>query len=84
MRASDATDPANLSNNLRLLYALQREEGATPPYVVQFGGIIFTPEDQGADAATTRYTAYDPWQLLMSRPIQTANAPNSPPPTTVR
>lgn len=65
-----STSPAYLTNNRRLLYALRRELGASPPYVVRFGGILPSLEDQGADAATTRYTAYDPWQYLYSRPAR--------------
>jgi hypothetical protein len=69
----DPDSPANLTNNRRLLFALQRWKGATPPYQPIFGGIITTPEDQGSDAPTTRYTAQDPWQLLMSRPIRSSD-----------
>jgi hypothetical protein len=32
-------------------------------------------EDEGADVPTTRYTAYDPWQLLMARPIRDDGTP---------
>src|ERR1051326_388914 len=51
----DADSPANLTNNRRLLFALQRMIGADPPYQPLFGGIIMTPEDQGTDTPTTRY-----------------------------
>lgn len=64
-------DPAGLTNNRRLLFAVRRE--LTPPdtpYVPRFGGILMPIEDQGADAPTTRYTAYDPWQYMMSRPFR--------------
>lgn len=63
-------DPAYLTNNRRLIYALRRELHASPPYVCRFGGIVMPLEDQGADATTTRYTAYDPWQLMYSRPAR--------------
>lgn len=67
----NSDDPALLTNNRRLLYAVRRELGATPnPYVCRFGGIVMTLEDQGADAPTTRYTAYDPWQYMLSRPAR--------------
>ncbi len=69
----DPDSPASLTNNRRLLFALQRWKGATPPYQPIFGGIITTPEDQGSDAPTTRYTASDPWQYLMSRPIRSSD-----------
>jgi hypothetical protein len=65
-----ADSPANLTNNRRLCYAVRRELHADPPYVCRFGGIFQSLEDQGADAPTTRYVAYDPWQLLMSRPAR--------------
>ncbi len=63
-------DPPVISNNVRLIYILQRWPNATPPYQPIFGGILFTVEDQGSDAPTTRYTAFDPWQLMMSRPVR--------------
>lgn len=66
----DADSPANLTNNRRLLFALQRIQGADPPYQPLFGGIIMTPEDQGADTPTTRATVYDAWQYMMSRPVR--------------
>lgn len=66
----DPDSPALLTHNRRLLFALRYEMGADPPYVCRFGGIITNFEDQGADAPTSRYTAYDPWQYLMSRPIR--------------
>ncbi len=66
----DATDPANLTNNRRLIFAFRREAGSAPPYIVRFGGIVQTIEDQGTDIPVSRYTAYDPWQYLMSRPVR--------------
>jgi len=66
----NSDDPAYLTNNKRLLYALRRELGASPPWVARFGGIVMPIEDQGADAPTTRYTAYDPWQYMLSRPFR--------------
>ncbi len=66
----DADSPANLTNNRRLLWALQKWEGYFPPYQPIFGGIVTIAEDQGADAPTTRYTAHDPWQYMMSRPVR--------------
>lgn len=66
----DPDSPAAVSNNLRFIFALQRWQGYSPPYQPIFSGILMTPEDTGADAPTTRYTAYDPWQYLMSRPAR--------------
>jgi hypothetical protein len=66
----NADSPANLSHNLRFIYALRREMGASPPYVCRFAGILMQPEDQGTDAPTTRYTAFDPWQYMFNRPAR--------------
>lgn len=66
----DPDSPAMLTNNARLLYALRREGGTPYPYVCRFGGIVMNLEDQSGDSPTSRYTAYDPWQLLMSRPVR--------------
>jgi hypothetical protein len=66
----NADDPAVLANNRRMLFQLQREQGADPPWQPRFGGIVTVMDDQGADAPTTRYTAHDPWQYLMSRPVR--------------
>ncbi len=62
------TSQANLAQASRLMYALQRQKGSDPPYQPIFGGIVTIIEDQGTDAPTTRYTAHDPWQYMMSRP----------------
>ncbi len=73
-----ADDPALLTNNRRLLYGMRRELRASPsdpPYVCRFGGILMSVEDQGTDAPTTRYTAFDPWQYMMNRPIRQPDPP---------
>lgn len=75
----DADSPALLAPNTRLIYGFQREPGGSPPWMCRFGGIVMTVEDQGADVPTTRYTAYDPWQLLMSRPIREPGTPHDLP-----
>ena len=55
----------------RLLYMFRRE-GTPTCWVCRFGGIMTTMEDQaGSDNATTSYTAFDPWQVLRSRPVIT-------------
>ncbi len=64
------TSQANLAQASRLCYALQRQKGSDPPYQPIFGGIVTIIEDQGTDAPTTRYTAHDPWQYMMSRPAR--------------
>jgi hypothetical protein len=67
-------DPSLVTNNRRFLYAFRRERSddpeVTPPWMCRFGGIIIPVEDEIADAPTTTLTAYDPWQLLMSRPAR--------------
>lgn len=63
-----ATSPPYLNNNTRLIYGLRREMGADPPWVCRFGGIVMQLEDVAADAPQSRYTAFDPWQYLYSRP----------------
>ncbi len=75
----DPTSPAYLTQNMRKIWALRRENTVPPydcgwspcgPYVCRWSGIVMTLEDVGADAPTTRYTAYDSWQYLMSRPCR--------------
>lgn len=66
------TNPRFLSNNTRLLYGLRREMsyGTGSPYYSRASGLVMTIEDVAADAPTTRYTAYDPWQYLFKRPAR--------------
>ncbi len=75
----DPTSPAYLTQNMRKIWGLRRENSTPPydcgfdpcgPYVCRFSGIVMTLEDIGADTPTTRYTAYDSWQYLMSRPCR--------------
>jgi hypothetical protein len=71
--APSADSPAFLSHNTRLIYGFRREIRPTladPPWRCRFAGIVMGLEDVAADAPTSRYTAYDPWQYLMSRPIR--------------
>ena len=70
---TSAAGRALLSHNTRLLYGLRREErggSSDAPYVCRYGGIVMGLEDVAADSPTSRYTAYDPWQYLFSRPIR--------------
>lgn len=41
-----------------------------PPWICRFGGLVMQVEDGGADAPTTTYTAYDPWQYWYNRPVR--------------
>lgn len=57
-----------LHHNNRILFGFRRE-GGTPPWVIRFAGIIMLDDDTAADSPTTRYTAWDPWELLNHRPL---------------
>ncbi len=62
----------------RILFGFRREGGAggsmNKPWVIRFAGLLMQLEDAaGSDDARSAYTAYDPWQYLLSRPIR-ANA----------
>jgi hypothetical protein len=64
-----------VQEGIRLLYGFRREGDPTdssgiPRWVVRFAGLILQLEDTAAsDTAQTPYTAYDPWQYLLSRPV---------------
>lgn len=71
--APSAGSPAFLSHNTRLIYGFRREIRptlASAPWHCRFSGLVMGLEDVGADTPTSRYTAYDPWQYLMCRPIR--------------
>jgi hypothetical protein len=74
----NADSPAVVSTNVRLVYGLQRWPTFMPPYQATFGGMLFNAEDEGADAATTTYQAYDPWQYMMSRPVRDPDSSELP------
>lgn len=62
-------DDPYLHEGSRLLYGFRRE-GSPTEWVIRFAGIIMQLEDTAAeDAATSPFTAYDPWQYLFSRPV---------------
>jgi hypothetical protein len=70
---TSAAGRALLSHNTRLMFGLRRELRAgtsSLPYNCRFAGIVTQVEDVAADAPTSRYTASDPWQYLMSRPVR--------------
>lgn len=70
----------------RILLGFRRDGTAVStvnpgPWTIRFAGLIEQLEDAaGSDDATSTYTAYDPWQYLMSRPIR-QNDLNLPPQT---
>lgn len=59
-----------LSEGRRLLLGFRRE-GGSPPWVIRFAGIIMQVEDSppNQDISYSHYTAYDPWQLMLRRPV---------------
>lgn len=60
-----------LNEGLRLLHWFRREAPlAGLPWIVRFGGFIMETDDEGGpDVGRTRFTAYDPWQMLYRRPV---------------
>lgn len=68
-----------LSEGDRLIYAMRRDclpyaSTVEAPYVPRASGLILSVEDDGSgDAPTTRFTAWDPWELLRSRPVLNAD-----------
>ena len=59
-----------LAANVRLLYGF-RDEGGSPPWVVQASGIVLQlSEEADEDESVSKYVAYDPWQLLYRRPMR--------------
>lgn len=59
-----------LAEGVRVLYGFRRE-GGTPPWVPRYAGVVLQVEDSAdGDRLTSRYTAYDPWQLLNARPCR--------------
>lgn len=63
-----------LSYSDRLLFGFRREgpDGSNAgPWIIRFAGILMQLEDAAqSDDAVSTYTAYDPWQYLMSRPVR--------------
>lgn len=65
-------DEPYVSEGTRHLIGFRREiEGGEPFWNPRYGGTILQLEDVAeSEVAKTRMTAYDPWQLLYSRPIR--------------
>ncbi len=68
-------DDPFLAEGTRVLLGFRREGVAPdPPWVIRFAGIIMQMEDTAAsDDSFSSYTAYDPWQYLLSRPVCNAD-----------
>ena len=70
-----AGDPL-VSYSDRIVFGFRREGGAPSsisagPWKIRFAGILMQIEDvAGSDDATSAYTAYDPWQYMLSRPCR--------------
>lgn len=59
-----------LSEGNRLLYGFRRENATSPYWVIRASGIVLQVEDAvDTDIASTRFTAYDPWQYLYALPV---------------
>ena len=65
-----------LSEGVRQLYCFRRESDTPPYYTIRASTLVMQINDAAAsDDARSRFTAWDPWQYLMSRPVlQSANA----------
>lgn len=59
-----------LSEGNRQLYCYRRESDTSPYYTLRASTLIEQVGDAAhSDDARTRFTAWDPWQYLMSRPV---------------
>lgn len=59
-----------LAEGVRQLYAFRRESDASPYYTVRGTGLILQVGDASHSGdARTRFTSWDPWQYLFSRPV---------------
>jgi hypothetical protein len=72
---TDFDDPF-VAEGVRVLYGFRREgtDDDPPVWVPRFAGLIMQLEDTAeSDVAYTDFTAYDPWQYLLSRPVCNAD-----------
>jgi hypothetical protein len=64
-----------VAEGVRLMYGFRKElesSSVFDEYVIRFAGMLLQIEDAAEeDDATSRYTAFDPWQYLYARPVQT-------------
>lgn len=69
-------DDPFVAEGVRVLYGFRREGTlADPPvWVARFAGMVMQIEDTAeTDTAYSHFTAYDPWQYLLSRPVCNAD-----------
>ena len=63
-------DDSYLSEGIRLLWAFRKESDTPPYYTVRGATLVQLVEDAAEqDDARTSFVGYDPWQLLLSRPV---------------
>jgi hypothetical protein len=59
-----------LAEGVRTLLCFRRENDTPPFYRIRAATLIMQVDDAAAsDNARTRFTAWDPWQYMMSRPV---------------
>jgi len=59
-----------LAEGVRLLYCFRRESDTSPYYTIRASTLIMQINDASATGdARSRFTAWDPWQYLFSRPV---------------
>jgi hypothetical protein len=59
-----------LAEGVRQLYCFRREEDTPPYYTPRASALIMQVDDAShSDDARSRFTAWDPWQYLFSRPV---------------
>jgi len=59
-----------LAEGVRQLYCFRRESNVTPYYTIRASTLIMQVGDASrSDDARSRFTAWDPWQYLFSRPV---------------
>lgn len=65
-----------LAEGVRQLYCFRRESNTPPYYTIRASTLIMQIDDAAAsDDARSRFTAWDPWQYMMMRPVlQSSNA----------
>ena len=65
-----------LAEGVRQLYCFRRESNTPPYYKIRASTLVMQITDAAAsDDARSRFTAWDPWQYMMMRPVlQSSNA----------
>ena len=59
-----------VAEGARQLYCFRRESNEAPYYTIRASTLIMQVDDAAvSNAATTRFTAWDPWMYMFSRPV---------------